>query len=51
MSARFCPAQGPASTRERSRTRICESGPGMMILQDSGNSGLVLSMKARTPTR
>src|SRR6267378_793125 len=28
-SARFCPAQGPASTRERSRTRMCESGPVM----------------------
>src|SRR5258707_2710271 len=28
-SARFCPAQGPASTRERSRTRMCESGPAM----------------------
>src|SRR5260221_2752249 len=28
-SARFCPAQGPASTRERSRTGMCESGPAM----------------------
>src|SRR6266568_8958621 len=28
-SARFCDAQGPARTRERSRTRICESGRGM----------------------
>src|SRR5205085_529551 len=26
-SARFWPAQGPASTRERSRTRMCERGP------------------------
>src|SRR5947207_7981309 len=28
-SARFWPAQGPASTRDRSRTRMCDSGPAM----------------------
>src|SRR5262245_14124412 len=28
-SAMFWPAHGPASTRDRSRTRTCESGPGI----------------------
>src|SRR6185436_3449948 len=28
-SARICVAHGPASTRERSRTRICLSGPAI----------------------
>src|SRR5258708_12461091 len=28
-SARFCPAHGPASTRDRSRTRMCDNGPAM----------------------
>src|SRR6185295_1895784 len=28
-SARFCPAQGPARTRDRSRTRMCDNGPAM----------------------
>src|SRR6185436_13233655 len=28
-SPRFCAAQGPARTRDRSSTRICESGPAI----------------------
>src|SRR5258705_2757345 len=37
-SARFCPAQGPARTRDRSRTRTCDNGPAMTRLS-IGNCG------------
>src|SRR5215470_17532321 len=41
-SARFCPVHGAASTRERSRTRMCESGPAIVATpqRNTERSGL-----------
>src|SRR5260370_38597271 len=49
-SARFCPAQGPASTRERSRTRMCESGPAMSF-QVVGDAVFYPKASHRPPER
>src|SRR3954465_1561703 len=44
-SARFWLAQGPASTRERSRTRMCERGPATGLPYERKGRSLALMIR------